>query len=242
MTNAVASGTETKGAPGAGRLRPGHRMSAKDREEFILRGATAYFAENGLNAGTIELARRLRIAQPLLYRYFPTKDALVDGVYERMAPQYHWKPEWEPLLEDTSVSVRERLKRFYADYARSVLTYEHVRLFLFSGLTKNEYNTRYYEQVTDRILRRVAIALRLAYGDADSGPATPEEIELAQSLHGAVYHIAFRRWVHSEDSLVDLGRLASTKVDVFLDGAIASLRKRSSDSTDGSDDGVLVPL
>jgi AcrR family transcriptional regulator len=195
------------------------RMPAKDREESILRGATTYFAENGLGAGTTELARRLHIAQPLLYRYFPSKDALVDGVYERLAPEHHWRQEWEQLLEDTTIPLRERLKRFYADYAVSVLTYEHVRLFLFSGLTKNVYNTRYYEQVTERILRRVALALRHEYGDGSDGPVTPDELELAQSLHGAVYHIAFRRWVHSEESLADLAELARGKVDVFLDGA-----------------------
>jgi AcrR family transcriptional regulator len=198
-------------------------MPAKDREEAILREATTYFAENGLRAGTTELAKRLHIAQPLLYRYFPTKDALVDGVYERLAPEHHWKLEWEKLLEDARIPVRERLKRFYADYAVSVLTYEHVRLFLFSGLTKNVYNTRYYEQVTERILRRVAMALRLEYGDGHAGPVAPAELELAQSLHGAVYHLAFRRWVHSEESLSDLGALAAAKVDVFLDGAAAGL-------------------
>lgn len=195
------------------------RMPAKDREESILREATAYFAENGLRAGTTDLARRMHIAQPLLYRYFPTKAALVDGVYERLAPDHHWKREWETLLEDRSIPLRDRLRRFYADYAANVLTYEHVRLFLFSGLTNNEYNTRYYEQVTERILCRVAMALRLEYGCSDDGPVTQEELELAQALHGAVYHVAFRRWVHSDETLTDLGALAASKVDVFLDGA-----------------------
>jgi hypothetical protein len=34
-----------------------------------------------------------------------------------------------------------------------------------------------------------------------------------------VYHVAFRRWVHSDETLTDLGELAASKVDVFLDGA-----------------------
>ena len=67
-------------------------MRAEDREEIILREATIYFAENGLSAGTIELARRIGITQPLLYKYFPTKDALFEKVYERLLPQ-SWNPD-----------------------------------------------------------------------------------------------------------------------------------------------------
>ena len=201
-------------------------MTAKDREDSILRGATAYFAENGLNAGTIELARRLGIAQALLYRYFPTKEALIERVFEGMAQ--HWKPGWEALLEDTSIPARERLKLFYVDYAASVLSYEHVRLFLFSGLTKNSYNARYYELIADRILRRVAMALRIEYGRGRRGPVTPEELELAQSLHAAVYHVAFRRWVHGEPLPGDLTELISRKIDVFLDGAAFSMHRPQS--------------
>ena len=208
------------------RRRRSRRMTAKDREDSILRGATAYFAENGLNAGTIELARRLGIAQALLYRYFPTKEALIERVFESMAQ--HWKPGWEALLEDTSMPARERLKLFYADYAASVLSYEHVRLFLFSGLTKNVYNARYYELIADRILRRVAMALRIEYGRGRRGPVTPEELELAQSLHAAVYHVAFRRWVHGEPLPGDLTGLISRKVDVFLDGATYSMHRPQS--------------
>ena len=208
------------------RRRRSRRMTAKDREDSILRGATAYFAENGLNAGTIELARRLGIAQALLYRYFPTKEALIERVFEGMAQ--HWKPGWEALLEDTGIPARERLKLFYVDYAASVLSYEHVRLFLFSGLTKNSYNARYYELIADRILRRVAMALRLEYGSGRRGPVTPEELELAQSLHAAVYHVAFRRWVHGEPLPDDLTGLISRKVDVFLDGATFSMHRPQS--------------
>jgi AcrR family transcriptional regulator len=193
-------------------------MNAEDREEIILREATAYFAEKGLSAGTIELARRIGITQPLLYKYFPTKEALFERVYERLMPQ-SWNPSWLLLLDDETIPLRQRLKDFYCDYAASVLTYEHVRLFLFSGLTHNDFNARYYSVLTKRIFDRMARALRREYGDARANHAvTRAELEQVQSLHASVYHLAFRRWVHAEPLTEDLSALVGRKVDTFLDG------------------------
>lgn len=193
-------------------------MNAEDREELILRAATAYFAEQGLAAGTIELARRIGITQPLLYKYFPTKDALIERVYERLIPK-SWNPGWESLLDDDSTPLRERLKTFYTDYATNVLTYEHVRLFLFSGLSKSEFNARYYAALSKRILERIARAMRREYGGSQkSRSVTKREMEIVQSLHAAIYHLAYRKFVHSEP-LGNMADLVSQKVDYYLDGA-----------------------
>jgi AcrR family transcriptional regulator len=193
-------------------------MSAEDREEIILREATSYFAENGLSAGTIELARRIGITQPLLYKYFPTKEALFERVYERLMPQT-WNPAWLLLLDDDTLPLRQRLQEFYCDYTETVLTYEHVRLFLFSGLTHNDFNARYYSLLTKRIFERIARALRREYGTGKASQAvTRAELEQVQSLHAAIYHLAFRRWVHAEKLSDDLRSLVNRKVDIFLDG------------------------
>lgn len=227
MGKSVAS-AHTSDAPKIAGERPAapakRRMSAEHREDLIIREATAYFAENGLSAGTIELAKRIGITQPLLYKYFPTKEALIDSVYERLF-QKNWNLRWEELLDDASVPVRDRLKIFYREYAGSVLTYEHVRLFLFSGLSNNVYNARYYAILSDRILSRIALALRREYSDPrNRGPVTAEELELVQSLHAAVYHVAFRRWVHSELLNPDLETIVASKIDICLDGAERAFR------------------
>lgn len=205
-------------------IRRRQRMSAEAREEFILRIATTYFAENGLGGGTIELARRAGITQPLLYKYFATKEALIDRVYERLFPK-NWNPDWETLLEDRSLPVRDRLKKFYREYSQTVLTYEHVRLFLFSGLSSGIYNSRYYGILSERILKRIVLALRHEYGDPrSSSPVSEDELELVQSLHAAVYHVAFRKWVHSENLHFDLDEIIGKKVDFCLDGAERAFR------------------
>jgi AcrR family transcriptional regulator len=198
-------------------------MLAADRRDHILREATSYFAEFGLSAGTIELARRIGITQPLLYKYFATKDLLLIAVYERLFPQ-SWGPPLEALLEDESIPVQDRLTTFYRHFARDVLTFEHVRLFLFSGLTNSALNARYYSILTKRVFTRIAKALREEFGGtAGTGPITKAELEIVQSLHATIYHIAFRRWLHGLSVESDLDDLIAQKVRIFLNGAGAEL-------------------
>ncbi len=212
----------------AARKRPAavrRRMPSQDREQLIVAEATRYFAEHGLSGGTIALARRIGMTQPLLYKYFRTKEALIERVYESLFPG-HWNPEWEKVLDDESIPLRARLKLFYREFARDVLTYEHVRLFLFSGLSKFDYNARYYSILTERIFLRIARALRHEFAPARARkPVSEEELELVQSLHAAIYHVAFRKFVHYSALRFDIGDLIEMKVDFFMDGAEASMSR-----------------
>ena len=155
-------------------------MAPEERERLILAEATRYFAEYGLGGGTLELARRLGITQPLLYKYFPTKNAMIEKVFDGLF-RGHWDPRWEDLLDDSTIPLRDRLKTFYKEYAKGVLTYDHVRLFLFSGLSHFTFNSRYYAIVTERIFTRIARALRAEFlpagGKPSRGPISDDELE-----------------------------------------------------------------
>ena len=211
-----------------GRKKPAavrRRMPPRDRERLIVAEATRYFAEHGLSAGTIALARRIGMTQPLLYKYFKTKEALIERVYDGLFPG-HWSPDWEQLLDDASIPLRSRLKQFYKEFACVVLTYEHVRLFLFSGLSKSDYNARYYGILSERIFLRIARALREEFAPVRSRkPISAEELELVQSLHAAIYHVAFRKYVHASELPYDIATLIDMKVDFFMDGAEASMSR-----------------
>ena len=50
------------------------RLSPTVREQQIVDEAIQFFAEVGFGGRTRELAKRIGITQPLLYRYFPTKE------------------------------------------------------------------------------------------------------------------------------------------------------------------------
>ena len=108
------------------------RMDRKDREAHIVEEAVRFFAERGFEGKTRELAERIGITQPLLYRYFPSKENLIERVYQEVYVQ-RWKPEWEILISDRNLSLEDRLCSFYKSYAQSVYDYVWVRIFMYSG-------------------------------------------------------------------------------------------------------------
>ena len=66
------------------KLKPKKRLTPSDREQEIIDEAVQFFAEFGFNGRTRDLAKRIVITQPLLYRYFPTKDDLIERVFKEV--------------------------------------------------------------------------------------------------------------------------------------------------------------
>jgi AcrR family transcriptional regulator len=58
------------------------RRDARENRDRILAAARSAFAELGLDAGVEEIASRAGVGMGTLYRRFPTKDALIDAVFE----------------------------------------------------------------------------------------------------------------------------------------------------------------
>ena len=87
------------------------RLAAGDREQQIVDEAMRFFAEVGFAGQTRELAQRLGISQPLLYRYFPTKQDLIERVFDEVYIN-RIDPTWYSLVQDRSKSLHDRLCEF----------------------------------------------------------------------------------------------------------------------------------
>jgi AcrR family transcriptional regulator len=198
------------------------RLPPAERELEILRGAVAYFAELGFEGSTRDLAARLGITQPLLYRYFPSKEVLLDRVYQEVYLS-RWDPKWEARLADRSVPLADRLTRFYCDYARVILTYEWVRLFMFAGLKGLDFNNRYIAFLTRAVFERVVLEMRAERGLPLAPPAREDEIELVWGLHAAIFYLGVRRWIYGMPMPADLDADIALRIDAFLRGAPAAL-------------------
>src|SRR5271169_2424756 len=96
------------------------RLPRNEREQLIAREAVAFFSECGFEGQTRELARRLGITQPLLYRYFPSKSALIERVYKEFFVT-RLDPRSEAELIDRAIPLRDRLTRFYREYSHRTL-------------------------------------------------------------------------------------------------------------------------
>lgn len=197
------------------------RLPPEDREQAIVDGAVAFFAEVGFDGGTRELAARLGVTQPLLYRYFPSKEALLDRVYQKVYLS-NWNPRWEKRLVDRRVSLERRLTAFYSDYARVILTYEWVRLFMFAGLKGLDFNGRYLEFLHTAVFERVVCEIRASCGLSTDEPPRPEEIELVWGLHASIFYLGVRRWIYGLPTPPDLEGDVALRVLAFLRGAPAA--------------------
>jgi len=211
------------------RAKPGsrpRRLLAGEREKLIVDEAIRFFAEAGFSGQTRELSRRLGITQPLLYRYFPSKRALLERVYQEVFLG-RWDPSWQTLLEDRSVPLRERLIEFYRRYTRVVFRPEWIRLYMYAGLAGTGFNRRYIDLVEKLLLARICVELRHALGLPDSArqPVTPFEMELAWDLHGGIFYYCVRKYVYGSRVHQDLGALIENAVDSLLLGAPTVLRR-----------------
>ena len=193
------------------------RLPPAEREREIVRGAISFFAEVGFEGGTRELAQRLGVTQPLLYRYFPSKEALLDRVYQEVYLS-RWNPQWEARLADRSVPLAQRLTAFYTEYATVILTYEWVRLFMFAGLKGLDFNERYLAFLRRSVFERIVVEIRHAQGLSEDAPVRDEELELVWGLHATVFYLGVRNWIYGMPVPPAADRDIELRVAAFLHG------------------------
>src|SRR5436305_10751910 len=149
------------------------RLSPEDRRKEFVAKATEFFSEEGFGGGTRDLARRLGVTQPLLYRYFPSKDDLIRQVYRTV----YLEPldtGWQKLLTDRSRPVRERLREFYDAYTNVIFSRKWLRIYLYSGLKGLDINRRYVAVVQDKILPPIIRECRHEVGLSEQDKSTAD--------------------------------------------------------------------
>jgi AcrR family transcriptional regulator len=200
-------------------IREPQRLDPSEREAIIAREAVSFFAEHGFEGQTRELAKRLRITQPLLYRYFPSKEALIERVYQEVFVG-RWKPSWGKIITDRSVPLKARLIHFYREYAEVILTYEWIRLFMFAGLKDLGLNARYLKMLRERAFDKVIEEIRVEYGrpSTDELPITVLETEMVWGLHAAIFYLGVRQFIYSMPLETDVNSIIDAKVATFLGG------------------------
>ncbi len=193
------------------------RLSPADRRDDIITKATAFFAEHGFDGSTRDLAVKLGVTQPLLYRYFPSKDDLIREVYQRVYVD-RWRPEWDELMLDRTLPIRERMQKFYEIYTDSIFTREWLRIYLFAGLKGGEINRRYVDIVENRVLSRIISEYRHEAGMPVQSPPAQAELELAWVLHGGIFYYGVRKHIYDWPVMEQKSRFIANALDVFLEG------------------------
>jgi len=193
------------------------RLSPDDRRKEFVAKATEFFSEEGFGGGTRALARRLGVTQPLLYRYFPSKDDLIKEVYRTV----YLEPldtGWEKLLTDRSRPIRERLQEFYNAYTNVIFTRKWLRIYLYSGLKGLDINRWYVGVVRDKILSRIIRECRHEAGLPVQNKPTAAELEMAWVFHSGIFYYGVRKYIYESPVLEDKEQMISDALDGFLAG------------------------
>jgi AcrR family transcriptional regulator len=193
------------------------RLSPDDRRKEFLAKATEFFSEQGFGGGTRDLARRLGVTQPLLYRYFPSKDELIKEVYRTV----YLEPldtGWEALLIDRTRPLRDRLQEFYRGYTNVIFTRKWLRIYLYSGLKGLDINRWYVGVVRDKILTRIVRECRHQAGLDAQGRLTAPELEMAWVFHSGIFYYGVRKYIYESPVLGDKEQMICNAVDAFLAG------------------------
>ena len=222
----TAKKTTTRGKAADTAPRPQRRLKREDRERQIVAEAIRYFADVGFSGDTRELARRLHITQPLLFRYFPSKEALIERAFQEVSTS-RWNPFWEEMLADRSKPLKERLLAFYKDYSRIILTREWVRILLFSGLRGNEINRRYLRLVRLRLHIPILAQPREHLGLPSLAKVPPKEMEIEtiRVLNEKIFYYGVRKWVHGAKVPEDIDAVIESDVVSFLEGGPAVIAR-----------------
>ena len=166
------------------------RLPPLERREQIVNEAVRFFAEVGLEGNTRQLAKRLGVTQSLLFKYFATKEDLLEAVYEKVYLG-RLSSDWPDRLTDRSVPLRTRLLAFYTEYSRLIFEHDWMRIFMFSGLAGAALNHRYLEHLGDVILEPV-----LAETAAVASGTRQPSMEDIWNLHGGIVYIGIRQHIY----------------------------------------------
>lgn len=105
------------------------RLKASERRASILAVAKVLFADKGYNGVSVdEIARRLGVSPAVLYRHFPSKEALYEEVLNQICAQRESYIETVLNGPDDFGSVLERMALMFADKLSSDSDYLRMEM------------------------------------------------------------------------------------------------------------------
>lgn len=194
---------------------PRRRLSPDARKNEIVAAAVSLFAEAGFEGSTRDVAGRAGITQPLLYRYFPNKESLIEAVYEKVYLD-RWNPEWDEILLDRSKPVKARFQAFYEEYTRTVFNPVWLRISSFAALRNAQINDWYSHVVQEMILKPLVRERRIELGLSDAFLVSKEELEAPWLMHGGLLDYGMRRYILEVDVSQDTPAVISQALDMYL--------------------------
>ncbi len=196
----------------------GRRMTSKDRREQILQGAMRLFAEKGFRGTTTrEIAQKLRISEALMFKHFPSKEALyraiiqqrMNGAKDMLFPKEALKAKDDRQVFSAMASYLIRRNTEDPTFLRLVLysaleEYDLSKIFFKNNATKNTKILANYiqQRIHEKAFKRVHPLLA------------------ARAFIGMVLHYIQSQEIYGMGNLFNFPQkmVVETFVDSFLNG------------------------
>ncbi|MEP3394145.1 MAG: TetR/AcrR family transcriptional regulator [Litoreibacter sp.] len=191
------------------------REASRKRARDIVSAASEHFSEVGFGGSTREIAKRAGITQPLLYRYFPTKNDLIEAVYRTVYLE-RWNADWDAKLKDRSQTTRDRFEAFYREYVDVAFTPIPLRLSYYAGLRDADINQWYNHLVEELILKQLVREHRVELGLPDEAYVGAAELEPAWQIHGGLMHYGWRKHVLNLRVAPDVEQVIADNLDMYF--------------------------
>lgn len=124
-------------------------MRQQNTREAIVEAMLALVAEHGLEKTSLSMvAEQIGISKPAIYYYFPSKESLVDYIFDELLGERHFAESF-PLDRYTKQNFRERLVldglRVIEQYISHPARLRVVNEFVLSASRKDKHRTRLRE-------------------------------------------------------------------------------------------------
>ncbi|HEU4685223.1 MAG TPA: TetR/AcrR family transcriptional regulator [Nitrospira sp.] len=193
------------------------RPSSRERQASLIAAAASLFAAKGFNGTTTrEIAKAAGISEALVFKHFPTKQALYAAILAE-------KVSVGELLEALEESARKRDDRrvftLIAGFRiRPGVDPTLLRLLLFSALEGHELSDIFFAKHHKVFYERLAAYIDLRIGEGafrQVDPLLAARAFVGLVVHHRLLHEIFRVAMHQSHEVT-----VSTYVDLFLNGLV----------------------
>jgi len=194
------------------------RMSADGRKEQILRGAMRLFAQKGFRGTTTrEIAQRLGISEALMFKYFPSKEALYRAIIQKRV-----NGSEEMLFPKEAIQAKDDRQVFQAIASylirRNTEDPTFMRLLLFSALEGHDLSRIFFENNAQEKTQLLAQYIRQRIKEKAFKKVPP--MLAARAFIGMIIHYVLAQEIYGMKKYLRFSqkKVVNTFVDTFLRG------------------------
>jgi AcrR family transcriptional regulator len=194
------------------------RMSAGGRREQILQGAMRLFAQKGFRGTTTrEIAQRLNISEALMFKYFPSKEALYRAIIQKRTDGSE-----EMFFPREAIQSKDDRQVFqsiaYYLIQKNTKDPAFLRLILYSALERHDLSRIFFKKYVMERTKLLAGYIRQRIKDKAFRKVPP--VLVARAFMGMIMHYVQAQEIYEMKSVFRFSqkKVVDTFVDAFLGG------------------------